>query len=169
MPNINSFISALGSMGSLLTGNRYKVTMEKLQGENFVYLCNKVDLPSIDYTQVDLDVGGKVVHVPSKFSLGDLQMTFYNTGAELKKFHEFCDSKMFAYTSSPATHAVGYYDEVCMNIQVAEYDIKNTQVVTHIFGKCILKSISQLSLSYAPVSDFQQFTISFSCSSYVMI
>lgn len=161
MANINTFISVLKKSSGFLFGNRYKVTMSKLNDESLSYFCSKVDLPSIDYVQVDLDIGGKLIHIPNKMSLGDLNLTFYNTGSELKRIHSFCDSNVYA----KSTHAVGYYDDIAMDITVNEYNNANSIILTRTYQDCIIKSISPISLTYAEATEVQQFTIGFSCGS----
>lgn len=161
MANINTFISVLKNSSGFLFSNRYKVTMSKLNNESFSYFCSKVDLPSIDYVQVDLDIGGKLIHVPNKLSLGDLNLTFYNTGNELKRIHSFCDSNVYV----KSTHAVGYYDDIAMDISIIEYNNANTAVLTRTYQDCIIKSVSAISLSYAEATEVQQFTVGFSCGS----
>lgn len=161
MPNINSFKSQLSSSCCLLLGNRYKVVMNKITGDNFIYYCNKVTLPSIEFTQLDLDTGGHVIHVPHKMTLGNLELTFFNTGAELTKFHQWCDQNMYIHD----THAIGYYDDVKMNIAVMEYNIANKLAISRTFTGCILTSISAVNLTYESASALQEFTIGFTCSS----
>lgn len=161
--SLSTFLTTLNS-SAFLFSNRYQVTLSGISSTNLTTFCCKVDLPSVDYTQVDLDLGGRVVGVPSKMALGDLQLTFYNTGTELKAIHSFCDSKL--YVSS--THSVGYYDDVKMDITVVEYDRANTTVLTRKFTSCILKSITPLTLSYAEATEIQQFTIVFSCGAYTV-
>lgn len=161
MANVNTFISVLKKSSGLLFGNRYKVTMSKLNNDTLSYFCSKVDLPSVDYVQVDLDIGGKLIHIPNKMSLGDLNLTFYNTGSELKKFYSFCDSNVYA----KSTHSVGYYDDIAMDISVIEYNTANSVAATYTYQDCIIKSISSISLTYAEATEVQQFTIGFSCGS----
>lgn len=161
MSNINTFIKAVNNSTGFLLGNRYQVTMSKLNGINMSLFCSKVDLPSIDYAQVDLDIGGKLVHVPNKLSLGDLQLTFYNTGAELKAIHNYCDASIFIKN----THAIGYYDDIAMDIQVLEYNHKNNLIISRQYANCILKSISPITLSYNEATEVQSFTIGFTCES----
>lgn len=163
MPSIEHFKSAVANTTGFLTGNRYKVTLSKLNSGNLSLFCNKVDLPSIDYTQVDLDIGGKLVHVPSKYALGDIQLTFYNTGPELLAIYNFCNANVYM-----PNHAIGYYDDIAMDIQVVEYNTADTVILTRKFRSCILKSVSTISLAYAESTEVQQFTISFSCGSYLM-
>lgn len=161
MSNINTFITAVNNSSGFLLGNRYQVTMSKLNGTNMSLFCSKVDLPSIDYVQVDLDIGGKLVHIPIKLSVGELQLTFYNTGAELKTIHNYCDTNIYIKN----THSIGYYDDIAMDIQVIEFNNKNDIVITRQFSKCILKSISPISLSYNEATEVQSFTIGFTCES----
>lgn len=161
MANINTFLSVLKNSSGFLLSNRYKVTMSKLNDQSLSYFCSKIDLPSIDYAQVDLDIGGKLIHIPSKLSLGDLNLTFYNTGAELKRIHSFCDSNVYMKTS----HAVGYYDDVAMDIMIIEYNAANSAVLTRQYQDCIIKSVSPISLAYAEATEVQQFTVGFSCGS----
>lgn len=159
MSNINTFKSAVAGTTGFLLGNRYKVTLSKLNSGNMSLFCSKVDLPSVDYAQVDLDIGGKLIHIPNKMSLGDLQMTFYNTGTELKSVYNFCSGSIYM-----SSHAIGYYDDIAMDIQILEYNIANSIVMTRNYSDCILKSISPISLAYAEATEVQQFTISFSCA-----
>lgn len=158
--NISNFISAVNRSSGFLPGNRYRVVINKLNSANFSLFCSKVDLPGIDYVQADFDIGGKMLHTPSKVSLGDLQLTFYNTGKELKAFYQYCDNNVY----NNNTHAVGYYDDVAMNISVYEYNRHGSLIITREYSKCIIKSISPLSLSYNESTEVQNFTIGFSCS-----
>lgn len=160
MPNITNFISQLKSSKPFLLGNRYKVVMSKMSGTNFVYYCNKVVLPSIEFTQLDIDVGGHTIHAPHKMSLGNLELTFFNTGTELKKFHEWCDTNMYVHK----THAIGYYDDVKMTIKVTEYNMANEVAMTRTYTGCILTSLSAVNLSYYQASAIQEFTVGFTCS-----
>ena len=158
--NISNFISEVNKSSGFLLGNRYRVVINKLNSTNFSLFCSKVDLPGIDYVQADFDIGGKMLHTPSKVSLGDLQLTFYNTGKELKAFHQYCDNNVYNYN----THAVGYYDDIAMEILVYEYNRLGQLVVKREYSKCIIKSISSLSLSYNETTEVQSFTIGFSCA-----
>lgn len=159
--SLSEFTSELSRSSGFLFGNRYRVSMNKINGNNFTLFCSKVDLPSIDYSLVDFDIGGKIVHTPNKFALGELQLTFYNTGRELKRFHEYCDSSLYIKN----THSIGYYDDIAMDITIFEYNIKNEIAITREFSKCILKSISPLTLSYNEATEVQSFTVGFTCTS----
>lgn len=157
--NINLFISEVNKSTGFLPGNRYKVIMNKLSSSNFTFFCSKVDLPGIDYAQVDFDIGGKMVHTPNKLSIGDLQLTFYNTGTELKSIYKYCDENIYIKN----THAIGYYDDIAIEITIYEYNRAGTLIITRVYEKCILKSISPLTLSYNESNEVQSFTIGFSC------
>ena len=162
--SLSDFTAALSRTTGFLFGNRYRVVINKISGNTFDVFCSRVELPSLDYTPVDFDIGGKIVHTPNKLALGDLQLTFYNTGDEIKKFYEFCDSNIYIRNS----HSIGYYDDTAMEITVYEYNFTNEAKVTRKFEKCILKSISPLTLSYNEATEVQSFTVGFTCAGMIV-
>lgn len=160
--NINTFLSVVNRTTGFLFSNRYRVTLNKLSGENISTFCSRVELPGIDFAQSDFDIGGKVVHTPNKVVMSDLQLTFYNTGAELKEFYQFCDNNIYMHN----THSIGYYDDIAMDIIINEYNNRDTLVMTRQYIKCILKSISPMTLDYSEATEIQKFSVTFSCGGY---
>lgn len=158
---VSLFQNTVKTSGGFLYGNKYKVMIGNNTDMNIILFACKIDIPSIDYAQTDIDIGGNIISTPMKYSKGDIIITFYNTGDELTKFRDYCDKNIFTHNN----HSFGYYDDIVMDISVYEYNIKGEPRILHQFQKCMLKSISGLNYSYAESTEVQTFSISFSCKS----
>ena len=155
---IDRFQQTVKKSGGFLFSNRYRIDITQLRGESYSAFANRVELPGIDFVQTDFDACGKILHTPSKFSIGDLQVTFFNSG---KEYHGVL--LLFSKIFNARTRAFGYFKDIVSNITVTQFSRTNEPVLQMTYLLCSLKSISGLALNYAEATEPQTFTVTFSC------
>lgn len=141
-----------------LRKNKYKVILTKMDSSesNLSLFASGVDIPALDYTTTDLDIGGHIIGVTNKWQPAEVTITFYNTGSEYLAINSYSD-KLY----NQSNHAFGYYDDVVIDITIIELDQMGNPAQEIKYTKCILRGVGPLQLSYDESTSIETFTATF--------
>lgn len=127
------------------------------------YMISAITLPQLAIDSEPTYVGGTTVMVPNGFQQGNLDITLYNTGPELKIMHMW-----LAETYNQSNRAYGYFDDVKCDLKVMQFATNGDLVQTMTFTDCTIYNLGGLNFNYAPTTEIQTFTVALNYFGYML-
>ena len=127
------------------------------------YMISAVTLPQLAIDSEQTYVGGTIAMVPNGFQPGNLDLTIYNTGPELKIMHLW-----LAETYNQASRSYGYFDDVKCDLKVMQFATNGDLVQTMTFTDCTIYNLGGMNFSYAPATEIQTFTVALNYFGYML-
>ncbi len=127
------------------------------------YMISAVTLPQLAVDSEQTYVGGTIAMVPNGFQPGNLDLTIYNTGPELKIMHLW-----LAETYNQATRSYGYFDDIKCDLKIMQFATNGDLVQTMTFTDCTIYNLGGMNFSYAPATEIQTFTVALNYFGYML-
>lgn len=127
------------------------------------YMISAVTLPQLAIDSEQTYVGGTIAMVPNGFQPGNLDLTIYNTGPELKIMHMW-----LAETYNQASRSYGYFDDIKCDLKIMQFATNGDLVQTMTFTDCTIYNLGGMNFSYAPATEIQTFTVALNYFGYML-
>lgn len=148
----NRYIVFFGTQGSKTVG---------LFDMDMGLMTNTLSMPTFSINAKQQYIGGINVVIPNMWEQGQLDMTLYNTGWELRQFEQW---QGLHYNQ--ATRSYGYVNDICISVKVMEFDRASNVVLTHNFTGCTLYQLGGQQLAYDDATEVQTFNVSLQFRGY---
>jgi len=165
--NISSFKQALTTLQGPAPVNRFFVYIEGGPDINYrnvkneLYLmCESAELPGKNLMTYDDKLYGPIRKIPYAMGFTETTMTFLctNGGLREKRFFDEWQNLIINNTSSD----VSYYDEYKATIKLQLFDEFNNLNFEVLFLEAYPLTVSPISLTQSPSTDYARITVSFS-------
>ncbi len=127
------------------------------------YMISAVTLPQLAIDSEQTYVGGTIAMVPNGFQPGNLDLTIYNTGPELKIMHLW-----LAETYNQSSRSYGYFDDIKCDLKIMQFATNGDLVQTMTFTDCTIYNLGGMNFSYAPATEIQTFTVALNYFGYML-
>ena len=127
------------------------------------YMVSAITLPQLAIDSEQTYVGGTIAMVPNGFQQGNLDLTIYNTGPELKIMHLWLSE-----TYNQATRSYGYFDDIKCDLKVMQFATNGALAQTMTFTDCTIYNLGGINFSYAPATEAQTFTVALNYFGYML-
>lgn len=127
------------------------------------YMVSAITLPQLAIDSEQTYVGGTIAMVPNGFQQGNLDLTIYNTGPELKIMHLWLSE-----TYNQSSRSYGYFDDIKCDLKVMQFATNGVLAQTMTFTDCTIYNLGGINFSYAPATEVQTFTVALNYFGYML-